>query len=102
LKKAVKILLWIAAAVGVALVISAFRKAPGMLFFLTMCGIFTAIVASNRGGSGPAWFVLGFLFGPIGFVLAFFNKLPPCPYCQKSIPRGGSKCPYCQSDLRRA
>ena len=39
-----------------------------ILWFL--CGIFSAIIASNKGRSGCAWFLLGVLFGPFGLLVA--------------------------------
>jgi hypothetical protein len=64
-----------------------------------ICGVGAAVVASSRGASGCAWFALGFLLGPLGFALAFTNRLPECPYCKKGVPTGAVKCPSCQSDL---
>jgi hypothetical protein len=32
------------------------------------CGLFSSIVASGKGHSGGAWFVLGFLFGPLALL----------------------------------
>jgi len=45
------------------------------LIIWCICAIGTAVVASSRGANGGVWFALGFLLGPLGFALAFTNKL---------------------------
>lgn len=58
-------------------------------------GICSAVVASNRGGSGCVWFGLGILLGPIGFALAFTQGVS-CEYCGKKISTKAALCPYCK------
>jgi hypothetical protein len=63
------------------------------------CGIGSAAIASNRGGSGCLWFVLGILLGPFGLALAWFasGSNTICYYCRKPIHPEAKKCPYWQS-----
>ena len=63
------------------------------------CGIGSAVIASNKGGSGCLWFGLGILLGPIGLGLAWLGagSNTVCYYCRKSIHAEAKKCPYCQS-----
>jgi hypothetical protein len=47
-----------------------------LLLFWIACGIFTAVVANNRGLNGCWWLVLGFLFGPVALLAAGFMSDP--------------------------
>lgn len=69
-----------------------------LLALWLMCGIGTAIVASNRGASGCLWFALGVGLGPVGFALAFTNGRR-CPYCSSRISTRARVCPRCQRPL---
>lgn len=42
-----------------------------------LCGVFTAIIASNKGKSGLGWLVMGLIFGI--FALLFVGFMPPSP-----------------------
>lgn len=70
-----------------------------MIYLIIWCsfGIGGAIVASNRGGNGFVYFILGFIFGPIGFLLAFTEGVK-CPYCQSKINKKALVCPRCQKE----
>lgn len=59
-------------------------------------GIFSALVASQRGSSGWAWFALGVLLGPVGLALAFTTGIN-CAHCGKKISLKADVCPYCHS-----
>jgi predicted amidophosphoribosyltransferase len=59
-----------------------------------VCGIASAVVASNRGGSGCLWFGLGVVLGPIGFALAFTTGVK-CPQCASTISERAEICPHC-------
>jgi hypothetical protein len=72
-----------------------------LILFWIVCGIGAAFVASNRGASGCLWAFLGFLLGPIGFLMAVANQSDTkCPRCQRGIPKAATRCPECQADLR--
>lgn len=63
-------------------------------------GIASSLVASNRGGSGCLFFVLGCVFGPLALLCAFFEGAE-CPHCRSKIHTKATKCPKCQSELPR-
>ncbi|EMK6555951.1 hypothetical protein V9K27_003729, partial [Vibrio cholerae] len=42
----------------------------GIGIFWVLCGIISAVSASNKGRSGFGWFIIGLLLGPIGVVLS--------------------------------
>lgn len=64
----------------------------GLWFLFGVCA---AVVASQRGGNGCVWLLIGFFLGPIGFALAFTQGVT-CEYCGKKISTKASFCPYCR------
>ena len=85
----------------------------GVLSWL-LFGVVSAVVASNKGRSGCAWFGLGVLLGPIGLILAFavqppHAQVPPanpqpsalkkCPACAELIRQDAVKCRFCGEKL---
>ena len=40
-----------------------------LLLFCVLCGVVAAVVASNKGNSGVAWFFVGVLLRPIGLMI---------------------------------
>lgn len=85
-----------------------------------VCGLGAGMIASSRGRGGCAWFIIGFLLGPIGLGLAFLipndgqssahpsradraalqaGKARKCPSCLSIVPNEASKCRYSASDL---
>lgn len=92
----------------------------GLLIFWIVCGIFSAILASSKGRGGCGWFVIGTLFGPLGFLLvAFMPALPKdeeeatietqaieqpsderkCPFCAEMIKKEAIVCKHCGRDV---
>ena len=88
-----------------------------MLFLIwIVCGLGAGMIASSRGRGGCAWFIVGFLLGPIGLGAAFLipndgqspgtdraalqaGKARKCPACLSIVSNEASKCRYCASDL---
>lgn len=79
-----------------------------------LCGIAAAITLSNKGRSGCGGFLLGFLLGPIGLVIALVMKADQgvldgqqvrsgaartCPSCAEVVKIEALKCKHCGADL---
>ena len=69
--------------------------------FWVICGFVAAIIGSTK-GAGCSSFIVGFLLGPLGIVVAIFMKgnRRQCPSCREYIDPNASKCPKCQEDLK--
>lgn len=66
----------------------------------TVCGLLGAVIGSRKNAPGFG-FLLGFLFGPLGTLVAcFVDGRPDCPQCRESIQIGASICPHCRQSLR--
>ena len=88
-----------------------------LLFIWLLFGIFSAILASNKGRSGCGWFIVGILFGPFGLLVGLMSPVGkespgvysqpatsetgefPCPSCGKTLYRGVYKCPWCGTGI---
>jgi hypothetical protein len=42
----------------------------GLLIAFLLCGIITAVIASNKGRSGFGWFFIGMMTGLVGIIIA--------------------------------
>ncbi len=83
-----------------------------------VCGIASASISSSKGNGGCAGFALGFLFGPLGLLIAALmpasrsavavaNNVSPgpmgtCPFCLSLIPMAARVCRFCQRGLYSA
>lgn len=66
-----------------------------------ICGIIAAVIYSNKGRSGIAAFVVGFLFGPIGVILAALTPADKAAVERKAVATGAmKKCPFCAELIR--
>jgi hypothetical protein len=71
----------------------------GLLLWLA-CALGAMAIANQRGGSNFGGFILGFLLGPIGVLLAFYVfDGKRCPQCQQTIPAAAKRCPKCQASF---
>lgn len=81
-----------------------------LLLIWFLFGIISAVVASNKGRSGFAWFLIGVLLGPFGLLFALVvskdtealdraslssGELKRCYHCAELIKREAIKCRHC-------
>lgn len=85
-----------------------------ILFVWCLFGIAGGIVLGNKGRSGCGGFLLGFLLGPIGLVIALVMRADQgalerqdlasgtarrCPSCAEIVRAEALKCKHCGADL---
>jgi hypothetical protein len=64
------------------------------------CGLI-AMAIGQRKGEGLSGLFGGWLFGPLGILLAMLgsgNRMP-CPFCSERVIKTAKVCPHCQRDL---
>jgi hypothetical protein len=69
------------------------------IFIWLLFGVMSAVVASNRGGSGCMWMFWGFIGGPIAFALAFAVG-KQCPKCAAKVSQEAKVCQHCGTNLQ--
>lgn len=60
-----------------------------------LCGVLAAVIASSKGGSGGLGFLVGFLLGPFGIILAFFMGDDQAKAASEVAAGTSKKCPRC-------
>jgi hypothetical protein len=70
---------------------------------------FSAVIASSKNRSGVGWFIIGFLFGPFGLIVAALPKIEthskvepkknttPCKKCNEDIIHNSKVCRFCST-----
>ena len=64
-------------------------------------GMWTAIVATRRGGRGLHWVFIGVFLGPLGPLVVLKVLTHHCPSCQAKVLRAVSECPNCGREVPR-
>ncbi|MBM1172830.1 zinc ribbon domain-containing protein [Microvirga arabica] len=74
-----------------------------LLFFWIGGAVLVAVVASNKGRSGPGWFFLSLLISPLLTLIAVavMSRVEPieasktCPRCAESVKPAAIVCKHC-------
>ncbi|MCB0732162.1 MAG: hypothetical protein KDC88_14135 [Ignavibacteriae bacterium] len=69
-----------------------------MLLVGLVSGICCIFLAEKRGGSSFGWFIMGFISGPLGIIIAL-TAGKKCKSCFSVVPSGAKKCRYCNEQL---
>jgi hypothetical protein len=70
-----------------------------LLAYLAIGGLVGAVIGASR-KNFLFGFVVGFLLGPIGWVIAaFVDRRKQCPACKGRIADGATKCLHCGSTI---
>jgi hypothetical protein len=68
-------------------------------------GIIAGMIGASKGRGGCTWFVLGFLLGPFGLLVALLPATAnpgvtrKCPFCGEIVKHEASICRFCHKDL---
>jgi hypothetical protein len=67
-----------------------------------LCGVVAAIIGAKK-GAGSSGFIVGFLLGPFGILIALFSKgdRKSCFYCKEWIHKDATVCPHCQRAMEQ-
>lgn len=72
------------------------------LFILwAACSVFAAMIASAKNRSAIAWFVSGFLFGPLAVLAVGLMPSVPLSPDEKAKAEGLKKCPFCAELIKQ-
>ena len=79
----------------------------GVIFWGFIWGLIVVAIGRSRGESGieaVGGFLIGFLLGPIGVLLALASKgnRIKCPFCKQMIDPKALICPHCRSEVSPA
>lgn len=72
----------------------------GLIVHALLCGIISAMIGSRKGVREIA-FVIGFLFGPLGILMAFVSvgDRTTCSFCRELVHPRAVACPHCTRDI---
>jgi hypothetical protein len=64
-------------------------------------GLWAMKVYSDKEGSALMGFIIGFLLGPLGVMIAYASSggLVPCRFCRSKISKQARVCPKCGRDV---
>ena len=65
-----------------------------------LCGIVAAVIGSHKRAGGTG-FILGFLLGPFGILIAIFmqGEQKTCPFCAELVKPGALLCKHCGRNI---
>lgn len=81
----------------------------GFVAFWLACGLVGGIIASSKGGSAVAGFLVAFILGPLGIIVALFmgsdaqkveklvssGQMKKCPQCAEAVLPDALICKHC-------
>lgn len=71
----------------------------GIVSVWLLCGLVAGMIGATK-GVGSMAFLVGFLFGPFGIIIALIDHgdRVECPFCRERINPRAVVCPRCQRD----